>query len=834
MSDKEMLEAALEWAEKGFYVLPLVPDGKVRLAQTKGREATRDPDEIRAYWEAEPNANIGIGLGLGHVALDIESIEGHGVDGWSCLKKLEDKQHDFLPPTMTFETWSGGTQVVFSHPSDGALKTTDICPGVQLRASPGSYSVVPPSVVNGRPYTMKNEWDARPLAQWLLDIGTNARSSTGSTIVQRARTIPEVVTQGQRHDSFVSLVGTFINRGISEAVAREAALAFNTEHCNPPEDEKVVLETVADCYARWDSPTVGTEITINEYPRIDLQTNVEQTPYRIICGFHKTDDGNAQRLVAYFGDIIRYCADVRSWYVWSGVKWEQDKNNQIRELAKDVVRLIHFESQFVKENDPKKRRVMQHDLDSWAYISESRVKIRDMIELASTDKRVIVNREDFNKDRLLVNFPNGTMDFRRREFREHRKEDMLSMVTRVPWNPNKKCTYFYSTLEAALPMDEAINLQRRIGLALEGTTKNKELILTYGKAYAYKSSVTQAVYEALGDYAMNFDSQLLAKSRHGIAANAARPELVVLEDVLIAWSEETPEGMVFDDATIKSLTSSGQKPGRGLFEKQRAIRFRMTLALETNGSPSIDIRDDSQRTALLRRIGVTPFLNEIPEARRDKEVLKRLTEDEDELTAALAWAVQGYFDRQDFGLIENDSVKESADRFEVDINPISPFIETQVKFDNGVVDGGMHHEVYCAVSDLYDRFRETSDRDLIERFKNVRSFNLQFKRAVQYYAKKAGVEVADKKRNFGAVWLNLCLKEVSDDVELTDLEPKVTQSDESDAKPLLWYKSSYIDFSTKGYTKDTTLRHPSNYPMVKIGLGASILESENGKPLSGE
>jgi len=471
-------------------------------------------------------------------------------------------------------------------------------------------------------------------------------------------------------------------------------------------------------------------------------------------------------------------------------------------------------------------------LDQWAYQSEAMAKIKAMVELAKTDPRIARERSDFNANRFLLNVPNGTLDLKRREFREHRKEDMLTMVTKAPYDPTRKCKYFFSTLRFALPVNEAVNLQRRLGLALEGTTTYKELVLTYGKPYSCKSSITQAFYEALGDYAKPFEHTLLAKNKHGIASNAARPELVALEDAVIAWTEETPDGMVFDDATVKSLTSSGEKAARGLFEKQRTIRLKATFCLETNGAPEIDIDNEWQRDAVLMRIGVTPFLNKMPEESRDDTVLKLLKEDGDELAAALAWGVQGYFDRKDYGLIKTKDILESSERFEADTNPLSPFVATQVLFDDGTKNGDVYAEVYCSVADLYDRFMQTSEKDLRERFKNSRSFNLQLKRAFEYFAKKSGVEVKIKRKDFGNVWLNVRLKEIADDIEEEERKKKEAAdvaNIENVANGPVWCKYSLLDYFMKDFNQippfTTSNGTKASFPIVKLGLGASIKES---------
>src|SRR5665647_379752 len=198
-----------------------------------------------------------------------------------------------------------------------------------------------------------------------------------------------------------------------------------------------------------------------------------------------------------------------------------------------------------------------------------------------------------------------------------------------------------------------------------------------------------------------------------------------------------------------------------------------------------------------------------------------------------AWAIQGYFDRIDYGLLETENVLESAARFEADTNPLSPFVESQILFDDGTRDGSHWAEVYCSVADMYERFKETSERELLDRFKNQRSFNIQLKRALAYYSKKAAVKVENKKRNFGSIWTNLRLSEISDDIEADDVPSDEGKSDaklESDAKHPIWCNLFVRDGVSSKVHQNTTFESPNgkklSYPIVKIGLGASILESD--------
>jgi len=58
-------EWALEHAQKGFYVFPLAPGLKIPLLEENWKEiASLDPDQIKEWWEKNPDANIGIACGL--------------------------------------------------------------------------------------------------------------------------------------------------------------------------------------------------------------------------------------------------------------------------------------------------------------------------------------------------------------------------------------------------------------------------------------------------------------------------------------------------------------------------------------------------------------------------------------------------------------------------------------------------------------------------------------------------------------------------------------------------------------------------------------------------
>ena len=560
---------------------------------------------------------------------------------------------------------------------------------------------------------------------------------------------------------------------------------------------------------------VDSENTITRHV-ISIDPNDPEATQAVYCGFNRSDMGNAQRLIALYGDTIRYCDELKTWFIWDGVKWVADTTLKIQELAKETVRLIHAEvsiSTYEGATDADRKALSKH-----AFASEAHPKISAMIKQAQSDERVSVKASDFDANLALMNFPNGTLDLESRKFCEHNRDDLLTTVTSVPYNPSQSSELFYPTLLRAMTPAEAMYAQRMLGSFLAPTTQNKEWLFVYGKPFALKSSVTQAVYAALGDYARSFPIDLLIKSKHGRNASSAQPEIMALQGVRIAWTEEAPPNFVIDEPMLKSLTSSGIKSARQIYEKQRQVELICSFVVESNGTFNVDIEDEWSRDAALERTHVMKFVNQIPPSERDPEKLIALTHDEAELTAALAWVIQGYFDRKDFGLETPKSITETSDEFKIVINPLSSFIKNEIEFATGDKDDKAWAEVWVSVKDLWQRFQDITNPDIVKGFKGARSFNIQFKKVAQYYAKLAGVEILQKKKEDGAGWLNARLI-YRDDYEDSDKDAetdRLTITPKNDAKGSFGVKSSCIYHFYYTLHQNGVLRHLPTFPTLLV------------------
>ncbi|MDD5025159.1 MAG: hypothetical protein PHN79_08665, partial [Methanoregula sp.] len=90
-----------------------------------------------------------------------------------------------------------------------------------------------------------------------------------------------------------------------------------------------------------------------------------------------TDAGNAERLKAQYGDVIRYCATYNSWYLWNGNVWIRDDAGKMLIIATTVARSIHREA--ADAMTPDRSRA----LSRWAIYSESLHARKAMIDSAA-------------------------------------------------------------------------------------------------------------------------------------------------------------------------------------------------------------------------------------------------------------------------------------------------------------------------------------------------------------------------------------------------------------------------------------------------------------------
>lgn len=249
--------AALAYAEAGIPVFPCVVDGKAPATANGFTDATTDIAQINAWWDA---ADYNVALSPEHAGWCVVDIDvGEGKEGeatWGALTEAH-----AAPPTREVRTPKGGRHLYYEGslpPTQGNLKN-GLGPGVDTRGQ-GSYVLIPPSVVDGKPYEVLHDIDLAPVPAWVVE-GSGRRSTAVAASSddrdtpaarERARLLltslverGDVAREGQGGDTRTyQLACELLNLGLSPAIAWQMLNELWNPHCLPPWDEEELATKV--------------------------------------------------------------------------------------------------------------------------------------------------------------------------------------------------------------------------------------------------------------------------------------------------------------------------------------------------------------------------------------------------------------------------------------------------------------------------------------------------------------------------------------------------------------------------------------------------------------
>jgi hypothetical protein len=278
MNDGAPLAAALGYAARGWYVLPLhsilgsldrrcsCGDGECRspakhpLTQNGRLDSTRDGTVIRDWWKRWPAANVGIDTGRSAlVVLDVDPRH----DGVASFELLREKLGASTFHTLTHLTGGGGSHYLFqatlSRVARIASRANALGAGCDVKSG-GGYIVAPPSLhISGRQYVRTPFSPDEPaelpeqLAE-LLFAQRNGRASWGEPWHGLADDEP--IKEGARNEVLWSHAVKWARDGLSAQALRAGLTGLNVT-CKPPLPDgelECIWRSAIDYHRRYDAP----------------------------------------------------------------------------------------------------------------------------------------------------------------------------------------------------------------------------------------------------------------------------------------------------------------------------------------------------------------------------------------------------------------------------------------------------------------------------------------------------------------------------------------------------------------------------------------------------
>lgn len=349
--------------------------------------------------------------------------------------------------------------------------------------------------------------------------------------------------------------------------------------------------------------------------------------------FPCSDLGNAERLVAWHGDDLRH-VPAWGWLVWNGRVWQRGDKLAL-ELAKRTIRRIYSEAADI-EDDARRKALSKHALES-----ESRFRISAMLALAESDPKIAAEVDDFDRNPMLLNFRNGTVDLRTGLLEEHRRDDLLALMIDLDYDPDARSELWDKFLEQATEGQDGLAdfLRRAAGYTLTGLTREDAMFLPHGPGGTGKTTFVETVRMALGPYAGAIRIEVLTTG--GRSSGGHNEDVARLVGKRMVTAVEASDNERLREGQVKHMTGGDAIPASLKHKPGFDFVPVLKLWLATNEVPYIRAED----TGMWRRVHKMPFENV-----HGKTDLKDRLKEPEHLVAILAWAVRGCVEWQAQGL----------------------------------------------------------------------------------------------------------------------------------------------------------------------------------------
>lgn len=375
----------------------------------------------------------------------------------------------------------------------------------------------------------------------------------------------------------------------------------------------------------------------------------------------RTDLGMAERLVEDHGADVRFVPGL-GWHGWDGQRWRRDDDGAMMRRAKRTARTLRDEAAQIDDPDEAQK------VFSFAVRSEQRARLEAMLALAETEAPVIARVEELDADPYLVNLLNGTLDLRTGDLREHRREDLLTKLAPVAYDPDARCPRFLDFLGTALDGDEELVgfLQRAVGYSLTGDTSEQCLILLTGEGANGKTTLLETIAALLGEYAVHADASTFMTRPGG----GPRPDVARLRGRRLVVSSEVEADARFAEVFVKQATGGDVLVARQLYREEVEFRPSFKVWIAANALPTIRGTDH----AVWRRFRRVPFGHKV--TLPDKQLPAKLRA---EGPGILAWAVEGCLAWQREGLGVPDAVRVATQDYRADQDTVGAFLRDRCR-----------------------------------------------------------------------------------------------------------------------------------------------------------
>lgn len=402
-----------------------------------------------------------------------------------------------------------------------------------------------------------------------------------------------------------------------------------------------------------------------------------------MTGIPRTDSGNAERFVAKYHDRLRFVGEANHWIQWTGTRWERDRLGRAQNTAHELTRDMYIAAWELQDKQERE------EASKWALRSQSAGAIRSMVELARTTPKMTVSQGDLDRKPFLLACANGVVDLETGRLRAADPADLITRGSPVAYSPDApRPERFERFLDELFDGDRDLIgwLQRFVGYALTGDTREHVLAVFYGSGCNGKSTLLTVLRDLLGDLAATSPFDTFAQTRND---DGPRNDLARLAGARLVSASETGNGRRLDEACVKQVTGADTITARFLYQEHFEFEPTFKIVLSTNHRPRV-VGDDA---GIWRRLRLVPFEQSFL-GREDRTLNDDLR---GELPGVLRWAVQGCLAWQEHGLGTAAAVTAATDDYRAGEDVLGGFLEACCGADGHVPVAHLRgaYEAWC-------------------------------------------------------------------------------------------------------------------------------------------
>ena len=338
-------------------------------------------------------------------------------------------------------------------------------------------------------------------------------------------------------------------------------------------------------------------------------------------GYTLTDSGNAELLVATFGDRIRYVPERGMWLRWAGHRWAEDTVGEHMQHAKATLTAAI-------DGTPTDQKAVHKHLQA----SLSRRGLEAMVALARTDPAVVAPAATLDAHRHLLCTPGGTVDLHTGQLAPADPGQLHTRATAVTPDPTTPTPRWDAFLTDTFRGDTELvaYMQRLAGYAATGSVTAHVLPFLLGPGGNGKGVLTEVLLTLLADYATTAPGTFLTAGRDQHETEIAR-----LHGMRLVVASEVDQGARFAEAKVKLLTGGDILTARFMRRDHFTFVPSHKLWLMANHQPQVAAGGAS----FWRRLRLVPFRHQVPDERRVDGLADLLVTEEG--PGILAWVMAG-------------------------------------------------------------------------------------------------------------------------------------------------------------------------------------------------